>query len=693
VVSDTKKLLRNVTHQVGGTAPPIFIILLFDEQGALGQALAKLAVLENAITENDRVRFGNLIGSHKQRMVQTIRTQVDGMIKQRRYETALKEDIEAKRLGPVGTEIFKQIYKKPLPFPFDGFSTARGNAADSCQELTIELLRGTLDYDAVLAKPVKTKNRAVIVLKESWTAFTKDGSISKRPAHPVARAITEKWDEILQSDNQRFVIGSVLRQLCLPPHGANIASAGMLLGVFVTPRIEKLVLVRNGEQYSVPQRIQDDLFRGKFLDLLSLDDVELALVGEASSEWEVLLDEWEQAENYFARIQCLGRAYKLREHVSVPPALKYHFIHLEEQGLSAREALKKMEKDQDNGFSKLHHGYERNDVSTLSWGAAILFTLEGRMTFEKPRWTDHQIAEVQPETERARQKIIQIFSEWLVRQAPLNDSPEAIGDFKHKMITNIGGSLKKLGLNTQYEELEAKTNLLIRDVEKAVEARQLVRDVRSWLEKNADVFRIVRVAEIRGLLEVGKEFAHKLQGMTQRFEMPQLAEIRSSLAEFIENLKKAESEIMKRASRLWQTKLRSGGEIDGLFDEIGDLVGTFEGCQTDLEDLRLMRSVLLTYQRAYKELINEALPWQEFESLHDRLLHEAKAAFGEEEIPWLIDKTLLCSAPGYLDTSLGNLIAKSLHIEKASVSGHLLGLANESTFYVKPLHHAAAFMK
>jgi len=51
--------------------------------------------------------------------------------------------------------LFANIYKTPLSFPFDGFSTARGNAAESCQELTGELLLGKLDYDAVIGKPIK----------------------------------------------------------------------------------------------------------------------------------------------------------------------------------------------------------------------------------------------------------------------------------------------------------------------------------------------------------------------------------------------------------------------------------------------------------------------------------------------------------------------------------------------------------
>ena len=122
--------------------------------------------------------------------------------------------------------------------------------------------------------------------------------------------------------------------------------------------------------------------------------------------------------------------------------------------------------------------------------------------------------------------------------------------------------------------------------------------------------------------------------------MQELTDVRSKLAEFMGRLKDAESDIMKRASRLWQSKLRSEEEIDALRDEVEDVARAFEGCQTDLEDLRLMRGVLNTYKRSHYQLSDERLHWQEFESLSVKLRREAEAAFGEQEIPWPPNETL-----------------------------------------------------
>jgi hypothetical protein len=124
----------------------------------------------------------------------------------------------------------------------------------------------------------------VTVLQDSWGIFGKNGHVLTRPAHPVLRSLTTKWDDLLASGERRLPVEQTLRQLCSPPYGANIASAALMLGVFIGPRIEKLVVARSGQQFAVSQWIQDGVFRGKFIDLNGLRGVDLVMLGEESSE-------------------------------------------------------------------------------------------------------------------------------------------------------------------------------------------------------------------------------------------------------------------------------------------------------------------------------------------------------------------------------------------------------------------------
>lgn len=638
--SDAKRLLRAMAHGAGVPTLPILVVLLCDESGALGQALAEYAVLEESISEEDRVRFGNLIGAHQEKLRRMIREHVDSMVKQRLYVTGMREEMEAQRLSRVGSELFAKIYRSPIPFPFDGFSTARGNAADTCQELTQELLLGRLDYDAVIARPVRLRNRALTTLKESWGIFTRSGAVSRRPAFPAIRLITEKWDEILASDERRLSPADAIRQLCRPPYGANLASAGLLLSVFVAPRSSKLAVVRDGQQLAVSQWVQDGIFRSRFVDLTALEGADLVLLGEESSEWETLLDEWEQAENYLARRSCLERALELKHRVPVPPLLVYKEERLREQAAAAIEALERADKEQDSACSKIERGISVGEIAQLSWGAAELRGICDKMAAERPLWTESQIAEVQPHYERARQIIIQLFPDWLARQAPRTGTPADVGDFKHKMLQLVGGNLKKLSLEEQCCQLEERTLQLVRTAEAAADAHQLVRDVDSWVMAQGDPARIVRVAEIRELRRVGTDYARKLQGMAERVQSSEIAQTRTKLSQSVAKLKDTEERITKRASDLWQAKIRNEDEIDRALTEVNSLVASFENLPSDLDDLLSMRRALRLYQGDYQRLSDDTLTWIGFDALVEETQKERATTVGPEETPWPPEKTI-----------------------------------------------------
>ena len=640
VTTNTAKILREVAKESGVSAQPILVVLLFDEAGVLGQSLAELAVLDESIREDDRVKFGNLIPAHQEKTRIVLRSQVENMIKLRLYITAFREPLDARRLKRVGSELFARIYKSAIIFPFDGFSTARGNAADSCQELISELLQGRLDYDAVMGKPIKVKNRAISVLKEAWGIFAQSGNVRTRPTLPVLRTLTEKWDEMLALGERRIPISNALRQLCAPPYGANIASAGLFFSVFVAPRVEKLIIISSGQSYAISQWVQDGIFRGKYIDISRLHNVDLVSLGDESSEWEILLDEWEQAESHTDRLAFFKRASDLKLRIPVPPALCFRQIHLEEKTKASAHALSESDRLQNEAHTKFEAAIQHRDVALLIWCTVDILQLINTMTKEKPLWTEHQIEQLMPFYERNRQIIIQNFSGWLERQTPKDGTPDAVGDFKHKMLRLTGGNLKKLELGDLYQQLEARTVDIIRNVETAADARQQIREVRLWLTSHSDAMRFVRVAELRDLQQVGKSYASKLQGLSMRIQMPEIGEIRTRVSETLIKMKSAEEALKKRASKLWDTKLHSENDIESLLSEVDALTSSFENCTIDLEDIQLMRKALRLYQKAYQQMESNKLSWPEFEELAIRCKDEAKSIIGEDEIPWPPEETI-----------------------------------------------------
>lgn len=634
VADKTARILRTLGREVGMPVPPVLVVLLADEEGVLGQALAELAVLEEKLSEEDKARFGNLIGAHKEKTLQMVRNHVGTMIKQQRYVTALPSELKETRIARVATELLTAIYKTPLPFPFDGFNTARGNAADDCQRLVSELLEGKLDYDGVINKSPRVKNRAIAVLNDSWRVFTGGGAVSRHPAHSSAKSIVRRWDAALQSTEKPFLIGHELRAACLPPFGANVASAALLFGVFVAPRLENLVIVRDGQQQAISTLLQDGAFQGRALDLAALQDIELTTAGETSSEWEQLLDEWETEASHYARVECRKRAYELEQRVPAPPVLRYRFLHFSQQAEAAFRALQEMEQAQDVALRNISRGEEHSDVSYLAWGASQLLSLQMRMSEEGAAWSDQQREEVTPLLERARQKVIQLFPEWLPDQTLHSADPADVSKYRHHMLDRLGRELKELKLQGQYEALDKHVATALRTVEAAAQAQQLVTEVTGWLGENAASAQGARMARLRQLGRMAKSYVGKLQTTAAALPRPDLDELRGKVIAFAGALKTARTALTTRATALWERPLQSGNDLEALLDEVERLAGAFEGCEKDLDDLVLMRRALHVYHRCYQQLDSPNITWEDFNSLVSRLEQESTALVGADEIPW-----------------------------------------------------------
>ena len=117
----------------------------------------------------------------------------------------------------------------------------------------------------------------------------------------------------------------------------------------------------------------------------------------------------------------------------------------------------------------------------------------------------------------------------------------------------------------------------IRNFQAQAEAHRLVQEVDSWLTEHSEVLRIVRVAEIRTLLKPGQEFARKLQGLARRVNLPELDDVRTRLSSFTVELKKVEADLMKRATKLWNSKIRSCDDLEPLIQEVSEIERIFEG--------------------------------------------------------------------------------------------------------------------
>ena len=116
-------------------------------------------------------------------------------------------------------------------------------------------------------------------------------------------------------------------------------------------------------------------------------------------------------------------------------------MHLTEQAQAASKQLAEMNQKQDEAFGRMETGHRKDDLSLIAYAASTLQGLCDVMEREAPLWEDHQLADLQPHVERAKQEVTQSFSDWLKHQTPRIDTPEAVGEDKHRMLNQLGGSL------------------------------------------------------------------------------------------------------------------------------------------------------------------------------------------------------------------------------------------------------------
>ena len=638
VESSAKKVLRSASRDKGVKAVPILVVLLHDIDGSLGQLLAEISIVED-LDNIDKSKFGNLIGAHKEKLLKSIRDDVSNLIKDRQFIMPVENDIESPRLSRMGSNLFSIIYNKPISFPFDGFSTARGNAANTCYELTHELMHGKLDYNGVIAKPVKVKNRAISVLNNNWGIFNKNGSISRRPAHPIIRSLTEKLDDAIVKNN-KLPIADLIKDICRPPFGANIASAGLFFGVFIAPRYEEMVIMRDDHQISIFDWMQEGVFRGKFLNLSTLQSTDLLLVGESSSEWDTFLDEWEQAEDYLSKASYLERSLNLKKITPIPPSHVYREEHLKEQSKDAAIALIKLNNTVDNAWDKIEHAMNRKDCGLVSWAAVILRELLDKMEVEEPAWTDIQISSIQKDYGEARQYSIQYFDDWFPYQTPKSSSPGDIGDFKHKMLRIIVPNLKKIGLVDESIKLEQYTSNVIKKAETIASAKQMLRDAEGWLRDHSDALKSKKIADARALKETGFQFQTRLKQLSGKVDLPEFAIRRSEIDKFMAQLAENEKQLFDRASRLWDSSIENHQDLDTLSVEIDFLVAAFEGLETDLDDLLSMRKTIRHFRDCYQKLSDESLGRGQLQTFGNKLISEYNEILQDEEVPWNCEDVL-----------------------------------------------------
>jgi len=258
VRSQAQGFLRDALANAGpgwNTGAPIAIALVYDGDGALGAGVAEEAVLAN-LTSEDRNLYRAYIPDRQNSLGQELSQRFEELQETAGLVCATHCAIKpGLPLRAALTSLFELVYDRIVPFPFDGYTTSRGAAAEHCAQLTRQLVLGQLDSEWIAALPAAPKNRAVGVLDRSWQALDATGKIRPLPANRAVRYAIEHLETLLESSDPGLGLnlGAAFSGLLRPPFGCSLPCAGLLLALLMQ-RPERDCALRYGGRDIAPER-------------------------------------------------------------------------------------------------------------------------------------------------------------------------------------------------------------------------------------------------------------------------------------------------------------------------------------------------------------------------------------------------------------------------------------------------------
>lgn len=633
--------LRNRLEQVGVSwevGAPIAVCFLNDEHGKFGEKVAEYWVLQESTPNAEMAPFTPYVPDRRSTVEQELRNGFEELRRARHLVFATGQVLEVSLLSATLTQLFEKVYSECIPFPFDGFSTAGGNAARDCQLFTRELFLGRLDKNWISATAPRQRNRAYSVLDASWGAIQNNGSIRLRPANQAVCHVIDLLDARLAGAGEESVseplnLGQIVRQLCLPPYGCNIASAGLLLALFVSARKETLTFLKSGRQIGVENWLQIAL-PSNYLDLSVLDNTVIIKVAEEeAAQWRRLLGDWENETTHTGKVRFLRQSEQLNHEVPVPQALYYWYENLKMQAHASRSALKEFDDALEKALRKVESGAESEDFSILSWGAADLANLYSRVCTQEGQWTEQQLREVEHKLAAARVQVINRFDNWWPHQTA--NSLAELPRFVTRM-GRVAQNLEALGLTTEKRTLERHVESVRTHVEFIGEVQSIVSRISAFVQNGVVNASVPMSSLDQYLVQIG-EFTDSLRNLRLRrvtVVARDLDTAEESLRLFRRKCQDQADSHRRRAQAVYDAQIASIDDLYQLRSEVASLIEVFAGRERDLADLRLVQRQLDRIEEHYAQLNNsDALTDAEFDALVGEIARQTESEFGEDGTP------------------------------------------------------------
>lgn len=622
---------------------PILLILIQDDpEHIMSKALVEIDIMSR-LTVDEKAKFGQLIASHEQKQRRVLDDLIRQALMARHYVTPF-EDVQPTRLAMMGLQLFEAAYPKVLPFPFDGYATPRGNAAKDCAEFTRRLISSDLSYSDTQTMGVAQRNRAQAVLNVAWRVFSRsDGSVVQKPGNLVVKAIMAEWEKLL-SLQEGLNASNAIKIACSAPYGANLASAGLLFGVFVQA-YQKVIQAQYEEVPISLETIATSMFSGNSLDLIYLKGITLYRMTGENSEWDQLLSDWASCGTYREQADFSERIETLESSLPMPPALRHQIALCKSESKKAFDTIDTAEEKESDHIQKIENGIRTGKLSLIAFGASLLQT-HAKELRKDPMWdVTRDIEPLVTRINEAKVQISAMFPVWLARNQPRGSTQQDLAEFKRDSEDRMARNLKNLEMYDERDKLLAQVDKVSRSFEQIIQAQDALTKYQSWETQFGTIADETPVAHLDSVgveagnwLELIRSRATTMRRVGNQHYVDELMACVDRLEEIKKRLKAVRKAIDKRATDVWNMELTIDTATK-IRDEVNDLTTLYQGNESNLEDFRVARNFVNAFIDIAARIDSLQIPQSQLDILVSETRGELVARFGEEEPPWDVEET------------------------------------------------------
>ncbi|MBN1182793.1 MAG: hypothetical protein JXB49_10930 [Bacteroidales bacterium] len=557
---------------------------------------------------------------------------------ERHYISFSDIQLQSVRIKDATKSIFSQLYTSPISFPFDGFHTSKGNAAADCKLFIVNLIKGQFSHSWYTSQHIRMKNRADTVLSKKWKVLSRDGSVAFKPQNELISSIVSDIETQIKS-GKNINLADLFSQYCLPPYTGNIASIGLILGVYCAPRHESLSIIFNGQLITLSQWLKE-AFKGNYLDLEVLKKSHLHQLIEGPSDgWKYLLEEWKKVTTHVEIVNYFHKSKALELTNPVPSSLFYLLESLRKDAEYSENTLNNLKIVEVQHTEKLEKGISDKDICNISWAGADFVKLKLKLQAKLEKWTEEQIHKYDNDIEKARLNIMDLFPLWLKNIKPFGTNPSDLSQFDYKMAKVIE-NLEKLDMESEKNELQIQKDKIVKGYQRYQALHGLLEETGAWLKRHESGVPISRIIELTMLIEEINQYESKLNEYKILVKSEDIDNALSRFSKLKEQYLTRKQDFMSQASKIYDDNFIIKNGLAIAVETIESLKITFQGSDQDSEDFEDFLTELGHIKDLLSLIDSLQLSWKDFDTKIKVFIDKNKLAWENKDIPWSLEEII-----------------------------------------------------